>query len=202
MMKWLAFLIVLETLSLASCHLVLDGLRLDDKGGLVVGQIAIPVIWLLYLITIAYHAATSGGEEGTFRIPGLRTSEGADGLTAWANNWRVLLFFSLLVKIFLKCNLVCLQNSWSGPSPGSGSGFTTPSPPALICNVFPQRVFDQLPLKGIVTRIFRLPPMPLLLNSVLFLLTAPVNWALIHMTRTAGTNTNTNTKTVDKNVYT
>ena len=44
--------------------------------------------------------------------------------------------------------------------------------------------------------------MPLLLNSVLFLLTAPVNWALIHMTRTAGTNTNTNTKTVDKNVYT
>ena len=102
MMKWLAFLIVLETLSLATCHLVLDGLRLEDKGGLVVGQIAIPVIWLLYLITIAYHAATSGGEEGTFRIPGLRTSEGTDGLTAWANNWRVLLFFSLLVKIFLK----------------------------------------------------------------------------------------------------
>ena len=102
MMKWLGFLIVLETLSLATCHPVLDGLRLDDKGGLVVGQIAIPVIWLLYLITIAYHASTSGGEEGTFRIPGLRTSEGTDGLTAWANNWRVLLFFSLLVKIFLK----------------------------------------------------------------------------------------------------
>ena len=70
MMKWLAFLIVLETLSLATCHLVLDGLRLEEKGGLVVGQIAIPVIWLLYLITIAYHAATSGGEEGSFRDPG------------------------------------------------------------------------------------------------------------------------------------
>ena len=98
-MKWLAFLIVLETLSLATCHLVLDGLRLEEKGGLVVGQIAIPVIWLLYLITIAYHAATSGGEEATFKIPGLRTSEGTDGLTAWANNWKVFFFFSQLVQL-------------------------------------------------------------------------------------------------------
>ena len=98
---------------------------------------------------------------------------------------------------------VFLQNFGTGPSPGPyPEGFTTASPPALICDVFPQRVFDELPLKGIVTRIFRLPPMPLLLNSILFLLTAPVNWALIHMTRTAGTNTNTKTMDMDKNVYT
>ena len=72
----------------------------------------------------------------------------------------------------------------------------------MICDVFLERTFDELPLKGIVTRIFRLPPMPLLLNSVLFLLTAPVNWALIHMTRTAGTNKDTKTMDMDKNVYT
>ena len=71
MMKWLAFLIVLETLSLATCHLVLDGLRLEDKGGLVVGQIAIPVIWLLYLITIAYHAREPSG----FRALGLQRAQ-------------------------------------------------------------------------------------------------------------------------------
>ena len=105
--------------------------------------------------------------------------------------------------MIFKWIFVFLQNFGTGPSPGPyPEGFTTDSPPALICDVFPQRTFDELPLKGIVTRIFRLPPMPLLLNSILFLLTAPVNWALIHMTRTAGTNTNTNTKTVDKNVYT
>ena len=114
-----------------------------------------------------------------------------------------ILILQLFRSMIFKWIFVFLQNFGTGPSPGPyPEGFTTASPPALICDVFPQREFDELPLKGIVTRIFRLPPMPLLLNSVLFLLTAPVNWALIHMTRTAGTNTDTKTMDMDKNVYT
>ena len=60
---WLIFLLVLEFFSLVCCHLLIEGLKVDNDKFLLVSQIWIPIQWFLYILTIIIMASTT--EEGS-----------------------------------------------------------------------------------------------------------------------------------------
>ena len=62
---WLIFLLVLEFFSLVCCHLLIEGLKVDNDIFLLVSQIWIPLQWLLYILTIIIMASTT--KEGSIK---------------------------------------------------------------------------------------------------------------------------------------
>ena len=68
---WLIFLLVLEFFSLVCCHLLIEGLKVDNDIFLLVSQIWIPLQWLLYILTIIIMASTTkeGSRKSERSIP-------------------------------------------------------------------------------------------------------------------------------------
>ena len=63
---WLIFLLVLEFFSLVCCHLLIEGLKVDNDIFLLVSQIWIPLQWLLYILTIIILASTTKEGSGKY----------------------------------------------------------------------------------------------------------------------------------------
>ena len=68
---WLIFLLLLEFFSLVCCHLLIEGLKVDNDIFLLLSQIWIPVQWLLYILTIIILASTikEGSRKSERAIP-------------------------------------------------------------------------------------------------------------------------------------
>ena len=68
---WLIFLLLLEFFSLVCCHLLIEGLKVDNDIFLLLSQIWIPVQWLLYILTIIIWASTTkeGSRKSERAIP-------------------------------------------------------------------------------------------------------------------------------------
>ena len=60
------FLLVLEFFSLVCCHLLIEGLKVDNDIFLFVSQIWIPLQWLLYILTIIIMASTTKEGSGKY----------------------------------------------------------------------------------------------------------------------------------------